>query len=576
MSEQTLAEQTNEGSLEQVALGLNAVDSGINDAIELGSLAGSNSWKTTWHSMQLYFDYSGIQTLKKADQSKYDFLTRMLMPMVRDYVLQLIKVQEVGVMVPQGDACAGAAISKKLRAKNVKTDLLVVVTAEGAASDAWVSWSAACQINSVTGRPTMIRLNVNPASFDFNFHNYSAAFGVVMHEMIHAMAFQPNLFKYFINWTKNARYGSAGVIQEIDFTAQAPHIGKKQVCILPEVAKWATAHWKFELTGYAMNISNSNTHWLRDYLGNELMVGATVVNPIIGGITLAFLQGTGWYTPNLAMAETGVWYKGYTAQILKDVCPKNNAQCAGAGVAGCSNENRFTSTCTGAGFANNCKYQVPTNYATQDCTRERREYSTDSVWGEWRGANQRCFTGSLTTVSATKAGSFCFEPKCTVDANKNYILAIKVAKAWYTCKGNGLFVKPLGYTGTGVACPSDIQGFCKTYAGKCHKDCHGRGRCLASGKCACYSGFSGEACGEQVGKLKKKKVNGHKIYLKKSKCESWCTWHGVCLKGLGYCMCNAGKRGDRCSMKDKRFKTKGSAKVVAVSLFGLLLAALMN
>ena len=39
-----------------------------------------NAALTNWHNVQLFFDYSNLGNLKDHDEEKYNYLTRMLMP----------------------------------------------------------------------------------------------------------------------------------------------------------------------------------------------------------------------------------------------------------------------------------------------------------------------------------------------------------------------------------------------------------------------------------------------------------------------------------------------------------------
>jgi len=77
-----------------------------------------NAALTNWHNVRLFFDYSNLGKLKDKDQEKYNYLTRMLMPILRDYVYQTLKVQEKAKIQPAQQECAGAYLSNELMNKH--------------------------------------------------------------------------------------------------------------------------------------------------------------------------------------------------------------------------------------------------------------------------------------------------------------------------------------------------------------------------------------------------------------------------------------------------------------------------
>jgi len=73
---------------------------------------------TNWHNVRLFFDYSNLGKLEDTDQEKYNYLTRMLMPILRDYTYQALKVQEKAKVTPAQQECAGAYLSNELMNKS--------------------------------------------------------------------------------------------------------------------------------------------------------------------------------------------------------------------------------------------------------------------------------------------------------------------------------------------------------------------------------------------------------------------------------------------------------------------------
>ena len=147
-----------------------SVNHGTNPATE-------NEALTNWHNVRLFFDYSNLGKLKDKDQEKYNYLTRMLMPILRDYVYQTLKVQEKAKITPSKQECAGAYLSNELMNKDTHSDLILLVSADGGIDDDWVAFAAACQINEYTGRPTIGRINFNPYYLNSDFDLFFDSFG---------------------------------------------------------------------------------------------------------------------------------------------------------------------------------------------------------------------------------------------------------------------------------------------------------------------------------------------------------------------------------------------------------------
>jgi len=239
---------------------------------------------------------------------------------------------------------------------------------------------------------------------------------------------------------------------------------------------------------------DGGAHLERRYHFLEAMSNGQTQGSKISEISLGFLEGTGWYIPDYTYAEPYFFGKGQGCDFIFGSCDAEiftDEFCTGTG-RGCNHVGSSGAYCKSDSKSESCRaYMSQIDF---NCENPSGIYYTTlpskQVFG--RGLGSKCFTGNLTTKSATiDQTSYCFTYSCQGEG-LNTKLIVNFGTLPVTCAAKGP-ATVTGYKGF-IDCPDPIQ-FCTT-VGKpaCPRNCLGRGTCV-SGKCQCKTGFQGTDCG---------------------------------------------------------------------------------
>jgi hypothetical protein len=310
---------------------------------------------------------------------------------------------------------------------------------------------------------------------------------VLMHETMHGLGFSTNTYKYFVDSNGKTRTGH---IKSVSVS------GKTRTFLdVPPLTEKLRAHYGCStLAGALMENGGgdgtSASHFERKVFLYEAMTSGAIDGRRVSEMSLALLEGSGWYTVDYSYAEPYYFGKGQGCSFVTGTsCTNFDEFCTGSS-RGCAPHGRGGGSCRSDSISDGCKYYSPD--ADYDCENpDGEDYARLpdlQVYG--RGAGSKCFTGTLNTRSSTSSTSFCFKYSCSGSGSGTQ-LQVQVGSKTVTCTEEGQKTID-GYYGT-VNCPDPLT-FCNTVGKKyCPRNCMGRGSCV-SGKCQCKSGFTGVDC----------------------------------------------------------------------------------
>jgi len=335
----------------------------------------------------------------------------------------------------------------------------------------------------------MINRNMLQATTDVLRHEQNMY--TMMHEMMHILGFGSSLFKYYIDSNGNTRTGH---IKSVSIAGATRTV----IDVPPLTEKLRNFYGCSSLPGAIMEngggSSTAGSHFERKYFLYEAMTSGSIGGRRISEFSMAFLEGTGWYTADYSYAEPYFFGQGQGCGFINTKCsstnPSFNEYCGQSG-RGCSPHGRGGGYCSSDSIMDGCKFYFPS--AEYDCEFEdgadNSRFPDIQVYG--RNAGSKCFEGTLNNrQSVTGKTSFCFKFTCS-GSGSNTVLSVQVGNQKIACNKEGT-ASVDGYLGA-LNCPDPLT-FCNTVGKKyCPRNCMGRGTCV-NGTCQCKSGFSGIDC----------------------------------------------------------------------------------
>jgi len=304
-----------------------------------------------------------------------------------------------------------------------------------------------------------------------------------MHEIMHGLGFSPNTYKYFVDSNGKTRTGH---IKSVSVNGAT----RTFIDVPPLTQKLRNHYGCSSLQGALMEngggSGTSASHFERKVFLYEHMTSGSIIGRRVSEMSLALLEGSGWYTPNYAYAEPYFFGKGQGCSFVTgSTCTAFDEFCSSSS-RGCAPTGRGGGSCRSDSISDNCKYYSPDE--DFDCENDNGEDYARlpglQVYG--RNAGSKCFTGTLNTRASSSRTSFCFKYTCSGSS-----LTVQIGNKQIACTKEGTKAVD-GYYGS-IDCPNPAT-FCSTVGKKyCPRGCMGRGTCV-NGKCQCRSGFTGIDC----------------------------------------------------------------------------------
>jgi leishmanolysin len=433
-----------------------------------------------------YYDF----VKQSASSSFASYITNELIPPVVDYFRAALKVRYPvagNLKLTSSKICERTTPS--ILKTGVAADLFLYVDTF-ADSSTQIANTKYCYLASGTRRPLVARIMINRnmlPNANGNVLLHEKNMYVMMHETMHGLGFSTNTYKYFVDSNGKTR---SGHIKSVSVN------GKTRTFLdVPPLTEKLRAHFGCSsLQGALMEngggSGTSASHFERKVFLYEHMTSGAIDGRRVTEMSLALLEGSGWYDVDYSYAEPYFFGKGQGCSFVTGTsCTTFDEFCSGSS-RGCAPHGRGGGSCRSDSISDGCRYYSPDNdYDCENANGEDYARLPDlQVYG--RGAGSKCFSGTLNTRSSTSATSFCFKYTCSGSGSSTKV-DVQVGSKTITCTSEGQRSID-GYYGT-VDCP-DPQTFCNG-AGKkyCPRNCMGRGSC-SSGKCQCKSGYTGVDC----------------------------------------------------------------------------------
>jgi len=466
--------------------------------------------------------------LEEASPQVQKTISEQLVPAAIAYYQAALKVNRltgpITLTRAETQQCIGVDPQGSLE-QGVHADLVLLVVARYNPKKVIAS-SGACFL-SEEGRPViggiLYNLNAKPNTTEIPEAYYENMLKTTLHEFGHILGFTPNLFDRFIDPETGNNLKKPTIEKEVNGAMV------KILTLDPLTRRLQDYFACPTLEGAYLEQEGSEgakgLHFERRIFMNEIMTGAATANKRISEFYLAFLEGTGWYTPNYEMSEPMTWGKGKGCSFLNEKCLDENLQsrfpdhfCTKLGEYACTSDHQAYAMCginvdyksedlrkefdyaqngklfTVDGFADNCPYQY--SYDMNECKISHSRPAA-AMQEEHFGPKSACFTG---TVSRTEEKSFDSRPFCLkqscVEVNPNeYVLSIELGDETIVCNERKRVTvsRYFGY----IDCP-DPKTFCtRDNAEFCPRGCMGRGSCVKN-KCVCRNGYYDVDCSYRV------------------------------------------------------------------------------
>jgi len=103
----------------------------------------------------------------------------------------------------------------------------------------------------------------------------------------------------------------------------------------------------------------AGSHWERSEVGDEAMTGADINEPKYSKFTLTLLKDTGWYNPDMSMADELLWGKGEGCDFITQKCKSGKRFkdfCYTSGSSSCDEDGSIKTYCASDKYSDGCKY----------------------------------------------------------------------------------------------------------------------------------------------------------------------------------------------------------------------------
>ncbi len=232
-----------------------------------------------------------------------EYLKGTVLPYVTNYYRKVIRVHSQGKvdLTMEDSFCITQNIPKSQRIVHTDADMILLVTTMDNGGST-IAAAGFCKVSKTNKRPVLGEVLLNDSTFNrFKVHS-SLAFQfmtvTLLHEIMHAMGFSKRSFQYYQDPLKKSRNKTIGEKKVIKTTRLRGKL--VTLVILPKVVATVREYYGCaSMEGMELEdeggIGTAGSHWEKRLIEGELMLGSIGTNQGLSVITMAMLEGMGWY-----------------------------------------------------------------------------------------------------------------------------------------------------------------------------------------------------------------------------------------------------------------------------------------
>ncbi|CAK83329.1 unnamed protein product (macronuclear) [Paramecium tetraurelia] len=442
-------------------------------AEQQSNLSNQNMTNLQWYPLRIYF-----QIIK---QVEYNDKLVELLKQVSLYFEKTLLVRRNPEKIDVESIASKMALDQLdeevFKEQTNEFDTLVFVGTKN-----MTDYKATCDsihFDSITKRPNVCQLYLkNGLQFATTVFNHQKMLKTLIHETIHCLGLDKNVFQLFYNSSTGEVYKS--VVSSNTTT---------EFLILSRSKEYLKFYFDCgDIQGIQLENqgqeATAGKHFENEIFLNDLMQGTHFDDIMITTLTLMFLQDTGFY--QLAEHKTDQIYYGkhQGCDFLQRRCDNHQFTefCQIENQKGCSFTNSGVGSCEKSKLSGECKnFLVIEDYNCKDPSQMKPGQKIIQHFGD----DSICVQGSLSKQKYISNFS-CQKFHCDVDNN----MIITVGELSVNCSQFDKLYDNAYYGN--ITCPSNSQTICQN-DNYCPNHCNEKGVCVNK-ECICTNGYSGKDC----------------------------------------------------------------------------------
>ena len=280
-----------------------------------GSLAAPE-----WRNMRIHADVSRLEGLSSVSggPALYDGFVNVIIPSMLKHLEESIQVKSELKMTIKAQGCEAIKDIGVYLNQEIEADLVIFFVYSNK-NDGTVASALDCHVDPLNKRPIAGVVDINVATMDNVTQPYrNAHIATIIHEVYHILGFTSDYYDKFID--------ANGAIIAKSNVVKAVTSGKfSKMIVTPKVLAWAKTYYGCNtMDGVPLeNNGDSGTaesHWEKFIAASEVMGPVDFNEVTMSGLTMSFLEDTGFYKLKWSMEENWEFGKGAGCTFISGDC----------------------------------------------------------------------------------------------------------------------------------------------------------------------------------------------------------------------------------------------------------------